>query len=442
MTRSFQIISDPTKRVEITLTIPADKSISHRAIILSSLAKGTTTIHNFLAAEDTLHTLKIFQQMGVKIDQKTTTVIVEGVGLHGLTSPSDDLDVGNSGTGIRLMLGVLAGQTFETTITGDASIQKRPMKRVVDPLTLMGATFRSTPEGTAPVAVVGTSPLNAIDYTMPVSSAQVKSAILFAGLYANDPSVVRDPGRSRDHTERMMRHFGVQVENPEQTAVKVFPPQKGLISPQNITIPADISSAAFWMVLAAIRPNTTLTLLNVGLNPTRTGIIDVMKAMKARIVVSKVRQVEGEPIGDITVESSRDVLTSTRLDQTTVDMATLIDEIPIIAVLAAFANGVTEIRDAQELRVKESDRIQTTISMLKAFGVTVEEWPDGLRITGGTVQNVGEVESQGDHRIAMAGSILALAIEGRSVIMDVDCVNTSYPDFAQGLSRIAAEVAL
>ncbi len=442
MTRSFQIVSDPSKRVEATLTVPADKSISHRAIILSSLAKGTTTIHNFLAAQDTLHTLQIFQQMGVNInrDGATNTVTVTGVGLHGLRSSSTVLDVGNSGTGIRLILGILSGQPFKTTITGDASIQKRPMKRVVDPLTLMGATFSLTPTGTAPVTVTGKVALNAIDYAMPVSSAQVKSAILFAGLYANGPTVVRDPGRSRDHTERMMRHFGVQVENPDATSVIVFPPPIDLVSPKELTIPSDISSAAFWMVLAAIRPNTILTLLNVGLNPTRTGIIDVMTAMKVNINVSDIRQVEGEPIGDITVKSSRDGLTAVTLDQSTFDMATFIDEIPIIAVLAAFASGVTTIRDAQELRVKESDRIQTTLAMLKAFGVVADELPDGLRITGGTVQHVGTVESHGDHRIAMAGSILSLAIEGRSGIIDVDCVDTSYPGFAQGLSLMAAEV--
>jgi 3-phosphoshikimate 1-carboxyvinyltransferase len=439
MIQSFQIAPDPSKRIEETLQVPADKSISHRSIILSSLAEGTTTIHNFLAAEDTLNTLKIFKQLGVKIlvdDKEGVMVTVQGVGLQGLKQPDNVLDVGNSGTGIRLILGVLAGQPFETMITGDVSIQKRPMRRVIEPLALMGATFRMSPEGTAPVTVSGSRNLKAIQYAMPVSSAQVKSAIMLAGLYADGETQIFDPGYSRDHTERMMKYFGVDVHNPDAN-----PSPKRLVSPGDIMVPADISSAAFWMVLAAIRPNTKITIVDVGLNPTRTGIIHVMNAMNARISVSNVRHEDSEPIGDITVETSLDVLTAVTLDQSMIEIATFIDEIPIITVLAAFAKGDTIIRDAGELRVKESDRIKTTAAMLRSFGVPVEEFADGLRIQGGVPLHGGYVKSHGDHRIAMSGSIMAVALREESSIMDTACIATSYPGFVTGLKPFVQEAA-
>lgn len=446
MTATFQIGSDPSLRVETTIITPADKSISHRAIILSSLATGKTKIENFLTAEDCLHTADIFSKMGVRISRTDSTVQVEGVGLHGLKEPKSVLDVGNSGTGMRLILGVLAGQTFKADIDGDASIRTRPMRRVTDPLEQMGAKVlmpglmenswimpNKTDTIHAPLRIRGSHPLKGINYTMPVASAQIKSAILLAGLYADGPASVTDPGVSRDHTERMMSQFGLPINVSGNIAT--ITPVKSYTSPGHIFVPSDISSAAFWLVLGLILPNATIRIPHVGLNPTRTGILDAIKMMGGNVAIENEQQREGEPVGDLVVRSS--TLTATTIEGAIIPR--LIDEIPILAVAAAYAKGTTIIKDAQELRVKESDRIQTTADMLSAFGVQVEVLPDGLRIEGGGALHTGTVKSQGDHRIAMAASILSLAVGGESRIIDVDCIATSYPGFTDEVLKIAKE---
>ncbi|MEK6557854.1 MAG: 3-phosphoshikimate 1-carboxyvinyltransferase, partial [Candidatus Margulisiibacteriota bacterium] len=384
-----------------TIDVPADKSISHRAMILSALCEGTTRIHHYLLAEDTLNTMKIFQKLGVSIERKEDTITVKGVGLSGLRKPESTLDVGNSGTAMRLILGVLAGQPFEAVITGDASIQIRPMKRVVAPLTAMGAEFyvrnhlnewvhaEDLDQIRAPLKVVGRRPLMAIDHEMPVSSAQIKSSILLATLYANGATSIRDPGHSRDHTEKMLRQFGALVDTTVSQCVTLSAPVR-LKSPGTVTIPSDISSASFWMVLGCILPKAEITLKRVGLNPTRTGIIKVLRMMNAAITVRNESQSEGELIGDVLVKTSD--LKGIDIDNSVLDMATLIDEIPVISVAATFARGKTRIRDAGELRVKESDRIRAISRMLTSFGVQVEEMPDGFDVTGGVVLSPGEID--------------------------------------------------
>ncbi|MDD5457211.1 MAG: 3-phosphoshikimate 1-carboxyvinyltransferase [Candidatus Margulisbacteria bacterium] len=434
--------------INTTISVPADKSISHRAIIFSALAQGTTIINNFLTAEDTLNTLKIFRQLGVPISRKSSTVIVTGVGLYGLKKTDVVLNSGNSGTGIRLILGVLAGQNFSSVITGDESIRTRPMKRVVLPLTQMGAVFYSQDKNkqwvsalnqekiTAPLKVVPGKGLSAIKYEMPVSSAQVKSAVLLAGLYAKGVTEVIDPGFSRDHTERTLAHFGVNIVRAGRSVL--LHPARVLVSPGSIQVPADISSAAFWMVLGLIAKNARIILPNVGLNPTRTGILSVLKQMGADLIISNESQKEGEPIGDIEVKSSK--LQAIKIEGDIVP--TLIDEIPIIAVAAAFAQGKTVIRNAAELRVKESDRIKTTIEFLRNFGVEVEELEDGLIITGQCKLKPATCDSHKDHRIAMSCAIMSSVLTGTSSIIDVDCISTSYPGFIENLRTINREARL
>ncbi len=428
------------------ITVPSDKSISHRAIIFSSLALGKTIISNFLQAEDTLHTIQIFKDLGVKIEQKGELIEVTGVGLKGLKQASKVLDVGNSGTGIRLILGVLAGQLFESEITGDESIQTRPMKRVVNPLLQMGASFKvmdeqgmwvnaaSREQITAPLQVKGSDNLQAINYCMPVSSAQVKSAILLAGLYAKGVTTISDPGMSRDHTERMLQHFGVSVVTEDNTIT--LSPGQELVSPGKLQVPVDISSAAFWLVLGTILPEAKITIPGVGINPTRIGIITVLREMGANIMLTNESQIKGEPVADITVSSSNLKAITIHGDI----IPTLIDEIPIIAVAAAFAQGKTIIKEAKELRVKESDRIKTTCNLLREFGANVEELEDGLIIEGQCSLHPAQIHSSKDHRIAMSAAIMSLAIQGESSIIDVGCIKTSYPDFLNTLQLISKGV--
>ena len=414
---------EPSRGLKGTLTIPGDKSISHRSIMFGSLAEGDTEITGFLYGDDCLSTVGAFRSMGIAIDVTDEKIVVHGKGLHGLAEPDNVIDVGNSGTTIRLISGILAGQTFNTVLTGDDSIRKRPMGRVMKPLSMMGANITGRKENTlAPLAVKGT-PLTAIHYESPVASAQVKSAVLLAGLYADGWTSVTEPSLSRNHTELMLKSFGAEVESEGTTArVKGNPQLKG----QRIEVPGDISSAAYPLVAASIIPGSELYLKNVGLNPTRTGIIDVLLDMGADITILNERTSGGELMGDIIVRSAN-------LHGTTIAgdlIPRLVDEIPVIAVAAACAEGVTEIRDAQELKVKESNRLETVAQGLRAFGCAVEVLDDGLRITGGKPLQAGALcKSHGDHRIAMSMTIAMLAAEGAGEIEQFEAVSVSWPTF-------------
>lgn len=417
-----QIIT-PSKGLRGTLTVPGDKSISHRSIMFGSLAEGDTVITGFLYGDDCLSTVAAFRNMGIAIDVTDEKIVVHGKGLYGLTEPENCIDVGNSGTTIRLISGLLAGQPFYTVLTGDDSIRKRPMGRVIKPLSLMGAQIAGRKENTlAPLAIQGTK-LKAISYQSPVASAQVKSAILLAGLYADGWTEVIEPSLSRNHTELMLQSFGAEVVCEGNTArVKGKPQLKG----QNIEVPGDISSAAYLLVAASIIPDSEVHLKNVGLNPTRTGIIDVLLDMGADITITNERVSGGERMGDITVRSAK-------LHGTTIAgdlIPRLIDEVPIIAVAAACAEGITEIRDAQELKVKESNRLETVAEGLRAFGVQLDVLDDGLRITGGKPLKAGAVcQSYGDHRIAMSMTVAALAAQGSAEIEQFEAVAVSWPTF-------------
>lgn len=414
---------EPSRGLRGTLTIPGDKSISHRSIMFGSLAEGDTEITGFLYGDDCLSTVGAFRSMGIDIDVTDEKIVVHGKGLHGLTEPDNYIDVGNSGTTIRLISGILAGQAFNTVLTGDDSIRKRPMGRVMKPLSAMGAKITGRKNNTlAPLAIEGTS-LQAIHYDSPVASAQVKSAVLLAGLYADGWTSVTEPSLSRNHTELMLKSFGAEIESEGNTArVKGNPHLKGQI----IEVPGDISSAAYPLVAGSIIPGSELHLKNVGLNPTRTGIIDVLLDMGADITISNERISGGEKMGELTVRSAK-------LRGTTIAgdlIPRLVDEIPVIAVAAACAEGVTEIHDAQELKVKESNRLETVAQGLRAFGCDVEVLDDGLRISGGKPLQAGaECNSFGDHRIAMSMTIAALAAEGTAEIEQFEAVSVSWPSF-------------
>jgi len=409
------------------LRVPGDKSISHRAVMFGSLADGVSEVTGFLTGEDCLCTMKAFQAMGVRIEQLGPTHLrVHGVGLHGLKAPAAALDLGNSGTSMRLMSGLMAAQNFETNLIGDASLSKRPMRRIVDPLRLMGAAIATTDKGTSPL-VISKAPagLKAISYDSPVASAQVKSGILLAGLYADGKTEVREPEASRDHTERMLRGFGVEVEaTPGYAAVRGGQRLKAT----NIEVPADISSATFPMVAAAIVPGSDLLLTAVGINPTRTGIIDILRRMGTSIELTNERMFGGEPVADIRVRGGE--LKGVAIGGDLV--ASAIDEFPAVFVAAACASGTTVVTDAEELRVKESDRIAAMCDGLSALGVSAIAQADGAIITGrGGASPIGggTVDSKGDHRIAMSFAIAALRASAAITILDCANVNTSFPGF-------------
>ncbi len=415
--------------IHAEMTVPGDKSISHRAIMLAALANGRAEITGFLPGEDCLSTMKAFQQLGIAIERTgDTTVIIEGKRGH-LTAPSGDIDCGNSGTTMRLMCGILAGQPFRSRLTGDASLSKRPMKRVIDPLTQMGAKITAEGEkGSAPL-VIGGGPLKAIEYTSPVASAQVKSAVLLAGLFAKGTTTVTEPVLSRDHTERMLAWHLVR---PRRNGLSVSVTGGQTLESRDFAVPGDISSAAFWLVAAAAQPGSHLLIKNVGLNPARTGVLAVLIRMGA-VVVEIVENAECEPCGTVEVRG-------TKLRATVIggaEIPNVIDELPILAVAAALAEGRTIIRDAHELRVKETDRIAAVARNLRAFGVQVDERDDGMEIEGGATLHGASVGSFGDHRIAMAFAILATFAEGPSLIRDTDCAATSYPGFYDTLRRLA-----
>ena len=413
----------PSKGLQGTVTIPGDKSISHRSIMFGALAEGDTTITGFLYGEDCLSTVAAFRALGIDIEVTDEKIVVHGKGLHGLTEAEDVIDVGNSGTTMRLISGILAGQPFHTVLTGDASIRKRPMGRVIKPLSQMGAKITGRKENTlAPLAIQGTK-LTATKYVSPVASAQVKSAVLLAGLYADGWTEVEEPAPSRNHTELMLKSFGANIEQTEKGArVEGHPHLVG----QTIQVPGDISSAAYLMVAGSIIPNSDLLLLNVGLNETRTGILDVLLEMGADITIEREWESGGERMGDLRVKSAK-------LHGTTIGGATiprLVDEIPVLAVAAACADGVMEIHDAEELKVKESNRLETVAEGLRAFGVDVTVLEDGLRIVGGKpLQGGAYCESYKDHRIAMSMTIAALVAEGAAQINDFEAVAVSWPSF-------------
>ena len=409
------------------ITVPGDKSISHRAVMLGALASGTTHITGFLMGEDCLSTIDCFRKMGVSIDVSDKEVVVEGVGLHGLTAPKSELYTGNSGTTTRLLSGILAGQSFTSTMNGDASIQKRPMGRVMKPLRKMGASIEGRDDNFCPLTM-HPSELHGIEYRLPVASAQLKSAILLAGLYAEGQTTVIEPAPSRDHTERMFRALGVEIET-NGNVITLEPPED--LHAVDIAVPADISSAAFFLVAGAIVPGSELTIRNVGVNPTRTGILDVLRSMGADITESNFRD-DAEPVCDLTVRHSR--LHGTEIGGAIIPR--LIDELPVIAVAAAFAEGEAVIRDAQELKVKESNRIAAMVAELTKAGVDVEETDDGMIIDGGRPLHGASISAHKDHRLAMTFAIAALAAEGTTELQDADCVSISYPDFYTDLKRL------
>ena len=410
-----------------TVSVPGDKSISHRGIMFGSIADGTTEIHNFLPGADCLATIRCFRALGIEIEQEGSTVTVHGKGLHGLSAPSHILDVGNSGTTTRLLSGILVGQPFESKLSGDESLNSRPMKRIIDPLTQMGADISSIlHNGCAPL-YIAPSRLHGIHYDSPVASAQVKSCILLAGLYANGETSVTEPGLSRNHTELMLKEFGADIRSVHNLdcsrTTAIIQPGRELHG-QKLTVPGDISSAAYFIAAGLIVPDSEIRITNVGINPTRAGILKICEDMGARIELSNERTEGGEKIADITVRTSR-------LHGTVIEgdiIPALIDEIPVIAVMAAVAEGTTVIRDAAELKVKETDRIETVTDNLKAMGCDVTPTEDGMIINGGKLKGAS-IHTLLDHRIAMAFSIAALAAEGRTRILDSKCVDVSYPAF-------------
>jgi len=424
------------------IEVPGDKSISHRSIMLGALAEGDTRASHFLMSADCLSTISCFRQLGIDIeeDRGADTVVVHGKGLHGLQAPSETLDTGNSGTTTRILSGILAGQTFQSQINGDSSIQTRPMKRIINPLTEMGAQVTSLRgNDCTPLAISG-GHLHGIDYLSPVASAQVKSCILLAGLYAEGRTSVTEPSLSRNHTELMLRGFGAEVSSRAAARSRTagMTPWRAEVCPephlrgQDIIIPGDISSAAYFIAAGLIVPGSEILVKNVGINPTRAGILEVARGMGGQIEVIREYDRGGEKAADLLVKSSS-------LHGTTIEGAlipTLIDEIPVIAVMAAYAEGTTVIRDAAELKVKESDRIATMTENLKAMGADITPEEDGMVIRGTGFLHGARVRSFLDHRVAMSMAVAALAAEGTTTIEDADCVLISYPSFYEDLEKL------
>lgn len=426
--KKLTYIVDSGGSVNGRLKVPGDKSISHRSIMLGSLAEGVTEVSGFLEGEDSLATLKAFRAMGVRIEgPEKGRVTIHGVGLHGLKKPAAPLDCGNSGTSMRLLSGLMAGQAFDSVLIGDSSLTRRPMKRVTTPLAQMSARIDATEKGTSPLHIHGGSSLTAINYVMPMASAQVKSCLMLAGLYANGTTCVTEPGVTRDHTERMLQSFGYAVETRGST---VCVSGGGVLRAAPITVPADISSAAFFLVAASIAPGSDLVLEQVGVNPTRTGVIDILRLMGADIRLENERMEGGEPVADLHVRSAP--LHGIDIPLDLVPLA--IDEFPVLFIAAVAARGRTVLRGAEELRVKESDRIQVMADGLACLGVSAQPTHDGMIIEGGQAIGGGQINSHGDHRIAMAFAVAALRAGGAVIIDDCANVATSFPDFV-GLAR-------
>ncbi len=433
MSLQFQI--SPGGRLQGEAKVPGDKSISHRAVMLSAIAEGTSEVQGFLEGEDTLATMLAMQRMGVRIERAQDRLTIEGRGLWGLRAPDQPLDLGNAGTAIRLLTGLLSGQTFGVTLTGDASLRSRPMKRILDPLHRMGAEI-SAHEGRAPLKISGGQPLSGIRYDMPIASAQVKSCLLLAGLYAQGETRVLEPGPTRDHSERMLQGMGYEVETG---SAGVALRGGGRLKSRSIEVPGDISSAAFLLVGASVAPQSDLLLKNVGINPSRDGILRILERMGARIAIENRRMLCGEPVADLRVRASE--LQGIEVPRAWVPLA--IDEFPALLIAAACAQGRTVVRGAEELRVKESDRIEAMARGLSTLGVSVQTAPDGITVEGGALGG-GTVDSCSDHRVAMAFSIAGLVAKERIVVNDCANVATSFPDFlehmrALGLSAEAAQ---
>ncbi|HTG01362.1 MAG TPA: 3-phosphoshikimate 1-carboxyvinyltransferase [Nitrospirota bacterium] len=428
----LRVVPSPGLRGELYL--PGDKSISHRSVMFASIAEGYTVINGFLPGEDTLNTARAMQSLGIGIEGLgSDRMVVHGRGLDGLTEPDGLLDLGNSGTGLRLLAGLLAGQDFFSILTGDQYLRKRPMARIVDPLRRMGAQIDGRGGGKlAPLAIRGAGKkTRAMDFTSPVASAQVKSAVLLAGLYADGTTIVSEPSKSRDHTERLFRFFGVKVEEEgNRVALRGRQP---LRASSAVNIPADMSSAAFFLAAACIVPASDLTIRNVGVNPTRTGVIDILRQMGADIAFEGLRDQAGEPVADIRVRYRK--LHAAEIGGSLIPRA--IDEIPVLAVAASCAEGTTVIRDAAELRVKESDRIAAMAAELRKMGVLINEHPDGMEIQGRESLHAAVCESHGDHRIAMSLAVAGLAAAGETVIRDAQWIETSFPGFEQLLRQAA-----
>ncbi|MFH1239184.1 MAG: 3-phosphoshikimate 1-carboxyvinyltransferase [bacterium] len=419
------------KKLKGTIQMPGDKSISHRAIILGAIAEGKTRIKGFLRGEDCLNTIKIFRQLGIDIEENSPAgIVIKGKGLHGLSKPASFLDAGNSGTTLRLVSGILAGQNFTSTITGDKSLSARPMKRIIAPLREMGAVIEAREDNFAPLVITG-GELKGINYVSQVASAQVKSCLLLAGLYSRGETTVTEPVKSRDHTERMLKYFGIEIKEKGLT-VGVKNPAR--LTGQAITVPGDISSAAFFVIGAILLPDSRITIKNIGLNPTRTGILTVLKQMGAKIIIENEKTDGDEPVGDLIVKAG--ALKGVKITGGLIPF--LIDEIPILAVAATQAEGATEISGAGELRVKETDRIKAISSQLALMGARIEEKEDGMIIYGGTRLKGGCVNSFGDHRMAMSLVIAGLLAEGKTTVKNTECISTSLPGFMDILKQISA----
>ena len=420
--RNTRFTTRPGGVLKGTLRVPGDKSISHRSIMLGALAEGVTEVQGFLEGEDSLATLRAFRDMGVRIEgPENGRVTIHGVGMHGLRAPAAALDLGNSGTSMRLMSGLLAGQGMDVTLVGDESLSKRPMKRVTVPLADMGASIDTADNGTAPLRIRAVDGLRAIDYEMPVASAQVKSCLLLAGMYADGTTCVAEPAPTRDHTERMLQGFGYPVR---RDGARACIDGGGKLRACAIDVPADISSAAFFLVGASIAEGSDLLLEHVGINPTRDGVINILRLMGADIAVLNRREIGGEPVADLRVRAAP--LKGIRIPEDQVPLA--IDEFPVLFVAAACAEGETVLTGAEELRVKESDRIQVMADGLQALGVDAQPTADGIVIRGGPIGG-GRVDSHGDHRIAMAFTMAGLRASAAIEIDDCDNVNTSFPGF-------------
>lgn len=423
------MIFKKTKHLKGEITVPGDKSISHRSIMLGSIASGITEVHGFLNGADCISSMNCFRQMGVDIDYDGSIVTIHGNGLHGLKAPADTLDVGNSGTTTRLMSGILAAQNFSSRVIGDDSICRRPMKRIITPLAMMGADITSERGNDCAPLIINGRELKGIHYDSPVASAQVKSCVLLAGLYADGETSVTEPYVSRNHTELMLNAFGGSCTTLGTTATVTSDP---VLTGQKIVVPGDISSAAYFLVAGLIAENSEITIKNVGINPTRDGIIDVIKMMGGDITFANVNADSGEPTADITVKTSSlkgCVIAGDIIPK-------LIDEIPVIAILACFAEGETVIKDAAELKVKESNRIDVMVNNLSAMGADITGTDDGMIIRGGKPLHSAVIHSKKDHRIAMSFAVAAMCAEGETEILDANCVNISYPDFYRDLENL------
>jgi len=415
------------------LTMPGDKSMSHRAAMFAAIAEGTTKIGNFAASADCASTLGCVSALGIGVEREGSNVTVKGAGKNGFTKPKSDLDCGNSGTTMRLMAGILSGQRFESVLTGDESLQKRPMKRVIDPLTQMGASIASE-NGCAPLRIKG-SGLAGLEYRLPVASAQIKSCVLLAGLFADGETTVIEPTPTRDHTERMLRWFGCElIEETADSGKRITISGDHLLKANDFVVPGDVSSSAFFLVAAACLPGSSLVLENVGLNPSRIAVIDALKRFGANIDIQNERIVYNEPVGDIAVSGLIAQSGESHVLKGEI-IANLIDEIPILAVFGTQLDGGLEIRDAGELRVKESDRITSVVTNLRAMGAEVSEFEDGLKVERSNL-TAAAVDSFGDHRIAMAFAVAGLLATGETEIIGADCAAVSYPSFFEDLASV------